>query len=173
MTNINFPLTIRELKEMYKDRDWISLIFAYACLISFILCVLSLGLSFLGIPYASKKPYVLKNLSIIFFMISAISLPVVYLYRPKFLICKDKYLNKLYDAICFKIKKSLSQRDINLANIGLPYQIEIKDLYKWFPMTNKNDLEICWERLKKEKRIYWHGNYSRWFIKLDYQGKYL
>jgi hypothetical protein len=167
MTSINFPLTIQELKEMYKDKDWISLIFAYACLISFILCILSLGLSYLDVPYASKKS------SVILFMISMTSLFVVYLNRPRFLVFKEEHLDRLYDAICSKIGKVLSKRNTHLANIGFPYQIRIEDLYKWFRMENKNYLKICWERLKKEEKIYWHGNYNRWFIKLDYQGKYM
>lgn len=85
MTNISFPLTFQELKEMRKDGDWISSAFSYACLISLALSILFFGFSYLLMCRA------LSYLAVVLFMLAVISLLGVSWYRPKFLACKEQY----------------------------------------------------------------------------------
>lgn len=78
MATIDFPLTISEMSKMREDGDTVSLFFSYGCIVCVVFFLV------LGSVYYLSSYTVFKTLSFIFLPLSAISLLMVYIYRPLF-----------------------------------------------------------------------------------------
>jgi len=146
---VNFPLTIREFKEMHEDGDLISLILSYVCLGFLVLFILSLG------AYYLLSGGIFRFFAVVCFSASAVSLFGYYWHRPKFLLRFEEKINSLYENICGKIDDFQFKRETYTGNPNIPFPIYIEKLYEWFPRENKCYLKACWKRLQEEKRIYW------------------
>jgi len=139
MASISFPLTLRELTEMRKDRDTVSSFFAYAC----IGCIL-LSISFVTI-YSLSECKVFKTSTLITIPLSAIFLFVIWYYRPIFLVRKEKQLNRFCEEvekwIIEKRKEFLTYTSFTVSQIANEFSVDREKMESC--IKKLSDRKIC------------------------------
>jgi hypothetical protein len=118
MSNISFPLTLKELTEMRRSGDRVSSFFAYLSIVSFAVSV------FWTVIYGLST---LKTFIGITFGISIFSLILIYVYRPSFLIKKEKEFDELKSNVrewIIEIRKGLiTYTTVTLSEIASKFSI--------------------------------------------------
>ncbi len=154
MTNIGFPLSLKELTEMRKDGDKVSLIFSYAC----IGCIL-LSISFLAIYYLLSCE-IFKTFSIITIPLATIFLFILWFYRPLFLAHKEKNIKTTIMEWMYARREYYKDKKIE------SIYLEPEQLSKRFGFRLEQIMQALSELLK-EGKIFMDGKGEFWFLSKD------
>ena len=141
MSNVSFPLTMREISAMFRDNDKISIFFLTTCLVSLLLVVWF------------WRFYNSSRFLFFFLFISLVSFFVMYIYRAYFVSRKLSEMERLFEKIYDWLDNRTHNNDGTLKPGSCP--ISFIDIRLHYQNEKVLDLKKIWDELKDIGKIYY------------------